>query len=319
MAAAQQKNHNQQVLVRNQVREVENSLKLMSERLISALPSTITIRQFITTTLTACTIEPKLLSCDRHSLFLACMKCARDGLLPDGREAALVPFNETQDDGPSRKVVTYIPMYGGLLKKVRNSGELASLSANAVYANDVFEYELGDNERIVHKPFMGDKRGPIIAAYAIAKTKSGGIYRRVLNAEDARLLKAFSKAKKGPWSGQFESEMWIKSAIRRLAKILPQSTDINSYLVNGPELPAAEAGSVLPDAIGEEGLQSTEFELRSRAMLALNEAPNDIDTLIGTWNGIKEEYAKIDIEVPLEVEDIYQMKSEALKEENRKQ
>lgn len=318
MSVAQQKD-NQHVIVKRQVREVENNLKLMSERLVSALPSTITIRQFITTVLTACTIEPKLLACDRHSLFLACMKCARDGLLPDGREAALVPFNESQDDGPSKKVVTYIPMYGGLLKKVRNSGELASLSANAVYASDVFEYELGDNERIVHKPSMGEKRGAIVAAYAIAKTKSGGIYRRVINAEDAKLLKAFSKAKKGPWSGQFESEMWIKSAIRRLAKILPQSTDLNSYLANGPELPAADANSVLPDATGEEGLNSVEYELRTRAMLALREGASDPETLAGVWDGVKAEYLKIGVEVPLEVEDVYQTGREALAPENQKQ
>jgi recombination protein RecT len=318
MAAAQQQKDNQHVIVRRQVREVENSLKLMNERLVSALPSTITIRQFTTTVLTACTIEPKLLACDRQSLFLACMKSARDGLLPDGREAALVPFNESQDDGPSKKVVTYIPMYGGLLKKVRNSGELASLSANAVYANDLFEYELGDNERILHRPSMTE-RGPIVAAYAIAKTKSGGIYRRVLNAEDAKLLKAFSKAKKGPWSGPFESEMWIKSAIRRLAKILPQSTDLNSYLANGPELPAAEAGSVLPDEVGEAGMQSVEFELRTRAMLALREGGADPDTLQGVWDGVRSEYQKIGVDVPVEVEDVYIMSKEALAPENQKQ
>jgi phage RecT family recombinase len=291
----------------------------MNERLVSALPSTITLRQFVTTVLTACTIEPKLLNCDRQSLFLACMKSARDGLLPDGREAALVPFNESQDDGPPRKVVTYIPMFPGLLKKVRNSGELASLSANAVYEHDQFEYELGDDERIVHKPKIGGPRGKIVAAYAIAKTKAGGIYRRVLGEDDIKLIKAFSKAKKGPWHGPFESEMWIKSAIRRLSKILPQSTDINSYLANGPALPEPEASSVLPDAIGDEGLETVAFELKTRALLALNEAPNDLDTLAGTWTGIKEEYKKIAVEVPLEVEDVYQMRHEALKPENQKQ
>ena len=316
MAAAQQR-ESQHTLVKRQVRDVENSLKLMNERLVSALPSTITIRQFVTTVLTACTNEPKLLNCDRQSLFLACMKSARDGLLPDGREAALVPFNESQDEGPSKKVVTYIPMYPGLLKKVRNSGELASLSANAVYEKDTFEYELGDNERIVHKPAMG-ARGPIFAAYAIAKTKSGGIYRCVISSEDAKKLKAFSKAKKGPWHGPFESEMWIKSAIRRLAKILPQSTDINSYLANGPQLPEPKASSVLPDDIGEEGMQSAEFELRTRATLALRDS-GDAETLEGNWTGIKDEYAKISVDVPLEIEDVYQMRKEAFKPENQPQ
>lgn len=301
---------------RDQIRGVETSLKQMRERLISALPRHITVQQFIATVLTACSEEPKLLSCDRHSLFIACLKCARDGLLPDRSEAAIVPF---WDKKRRIELAVYMPMVQGLLKKVRNSGELASFSCNAVYELDVFEYELGDNERIVHKPVFRGKRGILVGAYAIAKTKDGAIYRRVLNEEDVQKIKAFSKAENGPWTGPFESEMWVKSAIRRISKILPKSSDINNYLNNGPPLPATDAESVLPDATGEEGLQSAEYELRTRALLALNESPNEPDTLAGIWTGIKGEYDKLGVEIPLEVEDTFQMKSEALKPENQKQ
>lgn len=295
-----------------EVRTVELELKQMQSRLIDALPSTIPVRQFITTVLTACTLEPKLLTVDRRSLFMACMKSARDGLLPDGREAALVPF---RDNDAGNQVATYIPMYAGLLKKVRNSGELASLSANAVYDNDVFEYELGDDERIVHKPAFGKPRGKIIAAYAIARTKSGGIYRRVLGTDDIKLLKAFSKAKKGPWHGDFEAEMWVKSAIRKLAKILPQSTDINAYISNGPAIPATDADLILPDGAGTpEAAEGAAYELKTRAILALNEQSNDLDTLTGNWTGIQSEYEKIGIDVPVDVEDVYQMRKEAFQE-----
>lgn len=291
---------------REQIRDVEHSLKQMRERLLSALPVHIPVQLFVATVLTACSVEPKLLSCDRHSLFLACLRAARDGLLPDGREAALAPYwNEQQ----RKDMATYMPMYPGLLKKVRNSGELQSLSANAVYANDHFEYELGDDERIVHRPEYKGPRGEIIAAYAIAKVKNGGVYRRVLTAEEVEEIKAFSKAKKGPWTGKFESEMWVKSAIRRLSKILPQSTDINSYLNEGPRLPAGEAESVLPDATGEEGTQSQEYVMRSQAMLALDES-GDRQTLEQSWSNIKEAYERADVELPLEVEDAFRMRQE---------
>lgn len=307
MSTAQKK---QQITQRDQIRHIENDLKLMRERLVSALPAHIPVQMFIATVLTACAVEPKLLDCERHSLFLSCMKAARDGLLPDGREAALAPF---RDGETGRKLATYMPMYAGLLKKIRNSGELDSFSANAVYENDHFEYELGDNERIVHKPIFRGTRGAIIAAYAIAKVKSGGIYRRVLGEEDIKLIKAFSKAKKGPWSGDFESEMWIKSAIRRLSKILPQSTDINHYLSNGPQLPTSDVETILPEATGEAGLQAVEFDLRSRALLSLHDEASDLQTLEGFWTGIKSEYQKIAMEVPLEVEDAYQMRKEGFK------
>lgn len=296
---------------KDEIRHIENDFKLLRERLISALPKHVPVQLFIATVLTACAVEPKLLQCDRHSLFLASLKAARDGLLPDGREAALVPF---KDEKLNIQVVVYIPMFAGLLKKVRNSGELASLSANAVYEKDVFEYELGDNERIVHKPLMSGARGKLFAAYAIARTKDGGIYRRVLTAEDILAIKAFSKAKKGPWSGNFESEMWIKTAIRRLSKILPQSTDINAYLDSGPPLPAEDVNSVLPDMTGAAGAHALEFDVRTSAMLALREDSESLDSLNTNWIGIKAEYAKIGAEIPLELEDVYNMSLERLKE-----
>lgn len=311
MAAALKKN--QHLVQRDQVRDVEHSLKLMRERLVSALPAHIPVQSFIATILTACSVEPKLLRCDRQSLFLSCLKAARDGLLPDGREAALVPF-KYNDAGT--EVATYMPMVAGLLKKVRNSGELASFAANPVFSEDEFEYELGDNERIVHKPAWRKSRGDLVGAYAIARTKDGNVYRRVLGREDIELIKAFSKAKKGPWHGPFESEMWVKSAIRRLSKILPQSSDINQYLAAGPALPATDVDMVLPDATGEEGAQSVEYELRTRAMLALREGAADPDTLQGVWNGVQAEYEKIGVDVPLEVEDVYQVQRESLAPEN---
>ncbi len=294
---------------RNEVRAVEHELKLMRGRLIDALPAHIPVNLFITTVLTACSVEPKLLQCDRHSLFLAALKAARDGLLPDGREAALAPFKE---ESTGRQVATYMPMYAGLLKKIRNSGELSSLSANAVYSNDKFEYTLGDDEHIAHAPAMTGPRGKLIAAYAIAKTKNGGIYRRVVTAQDVDDIKAVSRAKKGPWHGKFESEMWIKTAIRRLAKILPQSTDINQYLNSGPPLPSTDVDTILPAASGEEAAQTAEFELRTRAIAALRDESETLEQLRANWNGVKAEYDKAGIDLPLEVEDVFNVRQEQM-------
>lgn len=293
-----------------EIRAVETELKMLRSRLIDALPAHIPVQLFTATVLTACAVEPKLLTCDRHSLFLSALKAARDGLLPDGREAALVPFRDGDSGG---QVVTYIPMYAGLLKKVRNSGELASLTANAIYENDKFEYTLGDDEKIVHVPAR-TSRGKLVGAYAIAKTKDGGIYRRVLMAEDIEQIKKFSKAKKGPWHGTFESEMWVKTAIRRLAKILPQSTDIDHYLQAGPPLPATDAALVLPAASGEEAMQLAEFDLRTRAMTTLRDESETLDQLCANWEGIKAEYTKLGAELPLEVEDVFKIREEQFKE-----
>lgn len=206
---------------------MRSTLTKMSPEFQAALPPQINVDKFIRTTLTAVQMQPDLLMADRRTLLGACMKAAQDGLLPDGREAALVIFNSK--DG---KKVQYMPMIGGVLKKIRNSGELASISAQVAYSADFFEYELGDEEKITHKPFMGGDRGEVIAAYAVAKTKDGAIYREVMSVSDVEKVRAASRAGRfGPWVDWWD-EMAKKTVIRRLAKRLPSSADVDQMMDN---------------------------------------------------------------------------------------
>lgn len=207
------------------IEAMRGTLVKMQPEFQAALPPQIPVEKFIRTTLTAVQMNPELLGADRRSLLGACMKAAQDGLLLDGREAAPVIFRTKE--GPK---VQYMPMVGGILKKIRNSGELASISAHVVYDKDHFEYELGDNENIVHKPFLGEDRGKPIAVYAVAKTKDGAIYREVMSVADVDKVRQASRAKDaGPWV-QWWDEMAKKTVIRRMAKRLPSSADVDQVL-----------------------------------------------------------------------------------------
>lgn len=209
---------------------MRGTLTRMSVEFKSALPPQIPVEKFIRTTLTAVQMNPDLLDADRRSLLGACMKAAQDGLLLDGREAAPVIFN-----GKNGKQVQYMPMVGGLLKKIRNSGELASISAQVAYEKDHFDYVLGDEERIEHKPFLGD-RGKPIAVYAVAKTKDGAIYREVMSVADIEKVRASSRAGKfGPWVDWWD-EMAKKTVIRRIAKRLPSSADFEQVIKSDNEV-----------------------------------------------------------------------------------
>lgn len=201
---------------------MRGTLTKMSPEFQAALPPQINVEKFVRTTLTAVQMQPDLLHADRRSLLGSCMKAAQDGLLPDGREAALVIFRSK--NGPQ---VQYMPMIGGVLKKIRNSGELASINAQVAYSADLFEYELGDDEKITHKPFLGGDRGKPIAVYAVAKTKDGAIYREVMSVSDVEKVRASSRAGKfGPWVDWWD-EMAKKTVIRRMAKRLPSSADVD--------------------------------------------------------------------------------------------
>jgi len=206
------------------------TLTRMQPEFAAALPPQIPVEKFIRTTLTAVQMNPDLLGADRRSLLGSCMKAAQDGLLLDGREAAPVIFNTKEG-----KKVQYMPMIGGILKKMRNSGEIASIGAHVVYENDHFAYELGDDEKIVHKPSLGTDRGKPIACYAIAKTKDGAIYREVMSVADVEKVRAASKAGKfGPWVDWWD-EMARKTVIRRIAKRLPSSADLDQVLASDNE------------------------------------------------------------------------------------
>lgn len=212
------------------IEAMRGTLVKMQPEFQAALPPQIPVEKFIRTTLTAVQMNPELLGADRRSLLGACMKAAQDGLLLDGREAAPVIFRTKE--GPK---VQYMPMVGGILKKIRNSGELASISAHVVYDKDHFEYELGDNENIVHKPFLGEDRGKPIAVYAVAKTKDGAIYREVMSVADVDKVRQASRAKDaGPWV-QWWDEMAKKTVIRRMAKRLPSSADVDQVLQSDNE------------------------------------------------------------------------------------
>jgi recombination protein RecT len=192
-------------------------VRKMERQFALALPEHVSPEKFVRVVATAISSNPDLQKADRESVLSAAMKCAQDGLLPDGREAALVTYgNKAQ----------YLPMIAGVLVKVRRSGELLTIGAHVVYEKDVFTYVLGDEERIEHKPYLDGPRGKAIAVYAVAKTKDGGVYREVMSLEQVSQVRNVSRAKNnGPWV-QWWDEMARKTVLRRLAKRLPMSTDL---------------------------------------------------------------------------------------------
>jgi recombination protein RecT len=77
---------------------------------------------------------------------------------------------------------------------------------------------------------MFEDRGEPIGVYAMAKTKDGDIYFEVLTRNEIAKIKSASPSKNGPWAGDFYLEMWRKSAIKRLSKRLPKSTDLDNVI-----------------------------------------------------------------------------------------
>lgn len=179
-----------------------------------ATPPGMSVERFMRVTETALQQNPDLTRNDQKSLYAAIVRCAQDGLLPDGREAALTIY-----DGK----VQYLPMIGGLRKRAAEFG--IDITAHVVYAVDFFEFELGLEPRLVHVPApLGAERGEPIGAYAYGTdVKSGHKYGpEVMDKAEIEKVRAVSRAKhaKAPWQTWW-SEMARKTVARRLFKSLP--------------------------------------------------------------------------------------------------
>lgn len=213
----------QQLVVqrKNEIQSLETDLKKM-------LPPSVPSDKFVRTVQTAITLNPDLAEADKNSVLNACMKAAADGLVLDGREAALTIYNtKVKRNGQEVwvKMAQYIPMVAGIIKRVRNSGEVARLNAFVVHEHDEFEVTYGLEMNLRHKPNFG-KPGEAIGAYAVCLFKDGEVDFEFMSVQQIEGIRARSKAKdSGPWKSDW-SEMARKTVIRRLAKRLPVDSDI---------------------------------------------------------------------------------------------
>lgn len=203
---------------KNEIASMEADLKKM-------LPPSLPSDKFIRTVQTAITLNPDIAEADKTSVIASCMKAAADGLVLDGREAALTIYNTKQRDGSFKKMAQYIPMVAGIIKRVRNSGEVSRLNAFVVYEKDQFDVAFGLDMSLTHKPNFIDPGKPI-GAYAVCLFKDGETDFEFMSFKQIEGIRERSKSKdKGPWVTDWP-EMARKTAIRRLAKRLPVDSDI---------------------------------------------------------------------------------------------
>lgn len=239
----------------NPIAVIRQNLTQMAPQFQAALPAHISVEKFTRVALTAIQNNPDLATkADRTSLFGSCVRLAQDGLLPDGREAAIVMFgNKAQA----------MPMIAGVLKKIRQSGDVAKVSAQVVYEHDEFVWHLGFDEDVTHNPPRLDQpRGKPIGAYATAVLKDGSKLLEVMSLEEIEKVRAVSRAaKNGPWVSWW-GEMARKTVMRRLSKRLPMSTDLADELDRDDTLPKHEPETIEHQAAPTNRLDALEQHLQ---------------------------------------------------------
>jgi recombination protein RecT len=185
--------------------------------------SGISADRFIRTAITAATYQPELVSdVSFQSLWQALLEACNDRLLPDRRQGVIVPYK-----GKAK----WQPMYRGLIDRFEQSGEYKWIGANLHREDDrEFDIWLDENgQHFLHRP--GPGKGKVIETYAAAITKSGGFFVSVVNEDEMNRIRSVSRARgdDSPWA-QWTDQMRLKSALKRLCKLLPVPHEINELI-----------------------------------------------------------------------------------------
>ena len=215
-----------------------------------ALPSCgVTPERFARLMTSALSASPQLASCTPQSFLGAMMTAASLGLEPNTPlgQAYLIPYKDN---------ATFQLGYHGLLALCYRSGQIKSVTAETVYKNDFFEYELGLDSKLVHRPCMDGNRGEAVAYYAVYKTKDDGYGFAVMSKADVEEhRKKFSKAQNSPWNTNFD-EMAKKTVLKRCLKYAPISSDLMRQVANDETIKTAfrmedQSGDSILDVQGD--------------------------------------------------------------------
>ena len=248
---------------------MQGTLEKMADKFKEALPSTMDESKFISVLKLQLNQNPKLLQADKNSLMQTFMRAAQDGLYLDGREAAAVQYGNQ---------VNYLPMVEGVIKLMHNSGLIKTISAEVVYENDCFEYELGSNPHVKHIPLLVGNRGNRICVYCYVQTANDGEYIEIMNMDDLDKCKQQAKGASSPhspWVKWFD-QMAKKTVIHRIAKRLPKNDAISSVVRIEEDTDFKQAVNVTPTPDKQEQPLSRLKEAMGMAKEEVDQAADNV-------------------------------------------
>lgn len=170
---------------------------------------------------------PKLLECTQDSIISSFMKCAEYNLFPSSvsGEAYILPY---------WTVAQFQLGYQGIITLLYRAW-ITSIYTDIVRKNDKFKVISGLNPNIEHE-YALENRGDPVWVYVVCTVNGEKIWKYMAKDEVLK-FKEFSKSKNfgsTPWDPKNDPElnMWRKTAIKQVAKLLPKNEEIFKALEN---------------------------------------------------------------------------------------
>ena len=202
----------------------------MRGKIAEVLPKYLTAEQMTRVMVGTIARVPKLAECTPASLLNALMLCAQAGLLPDGRNAHLLPFKcFNKDRQCDEMLVQVIFDYKGLIQIAERNG-VQNIRAVTVHEKDLFEYGIdGATVEFKWKPNFREDRGDIIAFVGTCIRDGNADVEIMTKAEVDAIRKRSKAGNSGPWVTDY-AEMGKKTVLRRMSKRWPLSPEQSAAL-----------------------------------------------------------------------------------------
>lgn len=242
-----------------QIAKLDDLLTKAREKLTTVAPKWLDVDRMTRLLLAACGRTPKILLCTPESILRFAMKCSETGLEPIGAGGCWpIPY---EDKKRGIYELTFMPDYRGMVNAAKRAECIKDAYAEAVYSEDKFDYELGLEPKLYHKPARGN-RGELEAAYCILVFHDDTRRFVVMHKAEIESIRDRSQAwgawikwkKPCPWNTD-PGEMWKKTVVRRAIKpfagmssqvdAIIQADDETMQIVDSPDLVP------MPKAVGE--------------------------------------------------------------------
>lgn len=208
----------------DQIRDMQAQFQL-------AMPKGAEAVQLVRDALTAMRQIPKLGECEPTSVLGALMTCAQLGLRVGVLgQAWVLPFWDGKTRGHKAQLIIG---YQGYQELAYRSGKVQTIAARTVHTGDHFELAYRPAVDMIHRPAYDGPRGEPRLYYAAAEMAGGGFAltdpMTVADMQAYRDRHASTRNRDGkvfgPWVDHFD-QMAHKTMVRRLAKMLPKSTEL---------------------------------------------------------------------------------------------
>jgi recombination protein RecT len=218
-----------------------NWLAKLKPQMMLALPKHMNVERMTRLCLTAFSSNSKLAECSPHSVAASIMTAAQLGLEPGiNGQGYLIPYKGT---------CTFVPGWKGLVD-LANRGGRCTTWTGAVYRGDDFDFMLGDNPFVRHKPGdeVHESFDNLLYVYAIGRIKGQDVpvievWRK---AKVMRHLELFNKVGEKHYAlkdNMINFEMYARKVpLLQVLKYMPQSIELTAAMEASH---AAEAGRTI--------------------------------------------------------------------------